>query len=401
MIMAEDVGFITMAGAKAEGEAPTIGIGMLGYAFMGKAHTNALKKLPYMMYPPIAVPRLVAICGRNADATAEAAKRYGYEKYYTDYHQLIADPDVQVFDNGGPNDAHAAPTIAAAQAGKHVFCEKPLGRTAEESASMLEAVRAAGVKHMVAFNYRFVPAIVLAKQLIESGKLGRIFHFRAVYLQEWIIDPNFPKIWRLDKSVAGSGALGDLGAHVIDLARYLVGEPKKVMGMTKTFVDERPLPDGSGMGKVDVDDAFVSLMEFESGAIGTIEASRFAQGRKNYNSLEINGENGSIQFNLEKMNELNVFWANEEPKETRGFHNVLVSESYHPFWSNWWPQGHIIGWEHTFVHEFNHFFGAILGQHEVAPYGADFVDGYRNSVICDAIVNSSQSGRQVDIKYDY
>ncbi len=401
MIMAEDVGFITMAGAKAEGEAPTIGIGMLGYAFMGKAHTNALKKLPYMMYPPIAVPRLVAICGRNADATAEAAKRYGYEKYYTDYHQLIADPDVQVFDNGGPNDAHAAPTIAAAQAGKHVFCEKPLGRTAEESASMLEAVRAAGVKHMVAFNYRFVPAIVLAKQLIESGKLGRIFHFRAVYLQEWIIDPNFPKIWRLDKSVAGSGALGDLGAHVIDLARYLVGEPKKVMGMTKTFVDERPLPDGSGMGKVDVDDAFVSLMEFESGAIGTIEASRFAQGRKNYNSLEINGENGSIQFNLEKMNELNVFWANEEPKETRGFHNVLVSESYHPFWSNWWPQGHIIGWEHTFVHEFNHFFGAILGKHEVAPYGADFVDGYRNSVICDAIVNSSQSGRQVDIKYDY
>ncbi len=399
--MAEEVGFLTMAGAKAEGEAPTIGIGMLGYAFMGKAHTNALKKLPYMMYPPVAVPKLVAICGRNAEAAAEAAKRYGYEKYYTDYQQMIADPDVQVFDNGGPNDAHAAPTIAAAQAGKHVFCEKPLGRNAEESASMLEAARSAGVKHMVAFNYRFVPAIVLAKQLIESGKLGRIFHFRAVYLQEWIIDPNFPKIWRLDKSVAGSGALGDLGAHVIDLARYLVGEPKKVMGMTKTFIEERPLPDGSGMGKVDVDDAFATLFEFENGALGTIEASRFAQGRKNYNSLEINGENGTIQFNLERMNELNVFWANEEPKETRGFHNVLVSESYHPFWSNWWPQGHIIGWEHTFVHEFNHFFEAILGKHEVAPYGADFVDGYRNSVICDAIIHSAQSGRQVDIQYQY
>ncbi|MBE2182530.1 MAG: Gfo/Idh/MocA family oxidoreductase [Anaerolineae bacterium] len=399
--MAEEVGFMTMAGTKAEGEAPTIGIGMLGYAFMGKAHTNALKKLPYMMYPPVAVPKLVAICGRNAEATAEAAKRYGYEKYYTDYHQMIADPGVQVFDNGGPNDAHAAPTIAAAQAGKHVFCEKPLGRNAEESASMLEAARAAGVKHMVAFNYRFVPAIVLAKQLIESGKLGRIFHFRAVYLQEWIIDPNFPKIWRLDKSVAGSGALGDLGAHVIDLARYLVGEPKKVMGMTKTFIEERPLPDGSGMGKVDVDDAFATLFEFENGALGTIEASRFAQGRKNYNSLEINGENGTIQFNLERMNELNVFWANEEPKETRGFHNVLVSESYHPFWSNWWPQGHIIGWEHTFVHEFNHFFEAILGKHDVAPYGADFVDGYRNSVICDAIIHSAQSGRQVDIQYEY
>ncbi|MBK9751268.1 MAG: Gfo/Idh/MocA family oxidoreductase [Chloroflexi bacterium] len=397
--MSDQVGFVTMAGAKAEGTAPEIGIGMLGYAFMGKAHSNAFKKLPYMMYPPIAIPKLVAVAGRNASATAEAAKRYGYQKYYTDWRDLIADPDVQVFDNGGPNDAHAEPTIAAAQAGKHVFCEKPLARTAEESKTMLDAVQKAGVKHMVAFNYRFVPAIALVKQLIESGKLGRIFHFRAVYLQEWIIDPNFPKIWRLDKSVAGSGALGDLGAHVLDLGRFLVGEPKRVMGMTKTFVEERPLADGSGMGKVDVDDAFISLLEFENGAIGTVEASRFAQGRKNFNRIEINGENGSVEFNLENMNELKVFWANEEPKETRGFHNVLVSESYHPYWANWWPQGHIIGWEHTFVHEFHHFFGAILGQHEVAPYGADFVDGYKNAVICDAIVESSQTGRAVDIKY--
>jgi len=221
-----------------------------------------------------------------------------------------------------------------------------------------------------------------------------------VYLQEWIIDPNFPKIWRLDKSVAGSGALGDLGAHIIDLARYLVAEPTRVMGMTKTFIPERPLPEG-GMGTVDVDDAFISLLEFANGAIGTVEASRFAQGRKNYNCLEINGENGSIRFNLERMNELEVFWANEEPKETRGFHNVLVTESYHPYWSNWWPHGHIIGWEHTFVHEFNHFFEAIAGKHDVAPYGADFVDGYRNSVICDAIVASSESGRAVDIRYDF
>jgi predicted dehydrogenase len=397
--MADEVGFVRMAGERAEGEAPSIGVGMLGYAFMGKAHTNALKKLPYMMYPPVAVPRLVAICGRNESATAEAAKRYGYEKYYTDWRDMLADPVVQVFDNGGSNDIHAEPCVAAAMAGKHVFCEKPLARTAEEAKSMLDAVQKAGVTHMVAFNYRFVPAIVQAKRLIESGKLGRIFHFRAVYLQEWIIDPNFPKIWRLDKSVAGSGALGDLGAHVIDLGRYLVGEPKRVMGMTKTFIEERPLPDGSGRGKVDVDDAFVSMVEFENGAIGTIEASRFCQGRKNYNCIEINGEHGTIQFNLERMNELNVFWAGEEPKETRGFHNVLVSESYHPYWENWWPQGHIIGWEHTFVHEFHHFFGAILGKHGVAPYGADFVDGYRNAVICDAIVQSSQSGRTVDIVY--
>jgi predicted dehydrogenase len=388
-----------MAGAKAEGSAPEIGVGMLGYAFMGKAHSNALKKLPYMMYPPIAVPRLQAICGRNEGATAEAAKRFGYTKYYTDWRRMIRDKKVDVFDNGGPNDTHAVPSIAAAKAGKHVFCEKPLARMASEAYKMLDAVQQAGVQHMVAFNYRFVPAIVQARRLIESGALGRIFHFRAVYLQEWIIDPKFPKIWRLDAKVAGSGALGDLGAHVIDLGRFLVGEPSRVMAMTKTFVPERPMPDGKGMGKVDVDDAFVSLFEFENGAVGTVEASRFCHGRKNYNCIEINGEKGSIRFNLERMNELEVFWAGEDPKETRGFHDVLVTESFHPYWENWWPHGHIIGWEHTFVHEFNHFFGAILGKWKVEPYGASFVDGYRNAVICDAIVKSSKSGRAVDVKY--
>ena len=252
----------------------------------------------------------------------EAAKRYGYEHAYTDWREMLHNPNIHVFDNGGPNDAHAEPTIAAAEAGMHVFCEKPLARTAEEAKGMLDAAEKAGVKHMVAFNYRFVPAIVQARRLIESGALGRIFHFRAVYLQEWIIDPNFPKIWRLDQSVAGSGALGDLGAHIIDLARYLVGEPSKVMGMTQTFVKERPMPDGNGTGTVDVDDAFVALMEFENGALGTVEASRFCQGRKNHQVLEINGEKGSIQFNLERLNELNVFWAGEEPNTTQGFHNV-------------------------------------------------------------------------------
>lgn len=396
--MSEEVGFVSMAGRKAEGEAPVLGVGMLGYAFMGKAHSNALKKLPYMMYPPVAIPRLVAIAGRNAEATAEAARRYGYEKYYTDWRDLIADPDVQVFDNGGPNDAHAEPCIAAAQAGKHIFCEKPLGRTAEEAKSMLDAVNKAGVRHMVAHNYRFVPAIVLARNLIASGKLGRIFHFRAVYLQEWIMDPNFPMTWRLDKSVAGSGTLGDLGSHIIDLARYLIAEPTRVMAMTKTFIDERPTANG-GRAKVDVDDAFVSLVEFENGAIGTLEASRFAAGRKNYEVLEINGEHGSIRFNMERMNELEVFWANEEPKETRGFHTVSVTESFHPYYENWWPHGHIIGWGETFVHEFHHFFDAIVNNKPVDPLGATFEDGYRNAVIGDAVLASADSGRMVDIKY--
>ncbi len=398
--MSDEVGFISMAGAKSAGEAPVIGIGMLGYAFMGKAHSNGYKKLPYMMYPPVAIPRLVAICGRNEVAVQEAARRFGYEKYYTDWRKMLEDPAIQVFDNGGPNDAHAEPCIAAAEAGKHVFCEKPLGRTAEEAKAMLDAVEKAGVKHQVAFNYRFVPAIVQARKLIESGALGKIYHWRAVYLQEWGMDPKMPISWRFQKAIAGSGALGDLGAHIIDLARFLIGEPKRIMGMTQNWLSERPSPeDPARMVPSDVDDAFVALMEFENGALGTVEASRFCQGRKNYNSFEINGEKGSIVFNLERLNELNVFMATDEPKEVRGFHNALITEAYHPYWANWWPHGHIIGWEHTFVHEFHHFFDAIVNHKDVAPYAATFVDGYRNAVICDAIVASAQSGRAVDIKY--
>jgi len=398
--MSEETGFTSMAGAKAEGETPVIGVGMLGYAFMGKAHTNAFKTIPYMMYPPVAIPRLVAIAGRNEAAVAEARKRYGYEKAYTDWQALIDDPDVQLVDNGGPNDTHAGPSIAAARAGKHILCEKPLARTAEEARGMLEAVQGAGIKHMAAFNYRFVPAVRLIRNLIDQGALGRIYHFRAVYLQEWIMPHyNTPKIWRLDKSVAGSGALGDLGAHIIDLAHYLVGGMKNISAFTKTFIEERPMPDGKGSGKVDVDDAFVAAVEFENGAIGTLESTRFAGGRKNFNNFEINGEKGSIHFNLERMNELEVFWVGEEPKETQGFHDVLVTEGYHPWWENWWPHGHIIGWEHTFVHEINHLLDCIVNDRPVGPHGATFEDGYRAAVICDAIVKSAQSKKTVDIEY--
>ena len=266
---------------------------------------------------------------------------------------------------------------------------------------MLDAVRAAGVKHMVAFNYRFVPAIRQIRELIDRGLLGQIYHFRAVYLQEWIM-PHYgtPQIWRLDQSVAGSGALGDLGAHIIDLARYLVGEPTTVGAMTRTFIPERPLADGSGSAKVDVDDAFVATVGFANGAVGTLEASRFAAGRKNHQVIEINGERGTLRFELEKLNELKAFWVGEEPKETQGFHEVLVSETYHPFWKYWWPQGHIIGWEHTFVHELTHFLDAIANNAPVAPHGATFEDGYRAAVICDAILESARTKRQVDIKYE-
>jgi len=397
--MSEKVGFINMAGAKATGSAPEIGVGMLGYAFMGKAHSNAFKKLPYMIYPPPAIPKLIAIAGRNEEAVKEAALRYGYAGYYTDWKEMLKDDRIQLFDNGGPNDTHAEPCLVAAKAGKHILCEKPLARTAKEAATMLDAVTKAGVKHAVAFNYRFVPAIRQAKELIDSGKLGEIYHYRAVYLQEWIADPNFPRVWRLEKEIAGSGALGDLGAHIIDLARFLVGEPRRVSAMTQTFVKKRPLPDGTGMGEVDVDDAFEAVVEFENGAMGTLEASRFCPGRKNGQVFEVNGSKGSIRFSLERFNELEVFWKDDEPKETQGFHNVLVTEAYHPFWSNWWPHGHIIGWEHTFVHEIAHLLDAIVNNKDVAPYGATFEDGYKNAVICDAILKSAETGRQVEIKY--
>jgi predicted dehydrogenase len=397
--MSDQVGFVTMAGPRASGKAPEIGVGMLGYAFMGKAHTNAYKKIPYMVYPPPAVPRLVAIAGRNEAAVSEAAQRYGYEGYYTDWRQLVADPRIQLFDNGGPNDLHAEPCIAAAEAGKHIICEKPLARSAAEAKRMVEAVDKAGVKNLVAFNYRFVPAIRQAYELIQSGALGEIYHFRAVYLQEWIMDPNFPQVWRLNQATAGSGALGDLGAHIIDLARHLVGEPTSVMALTKTFIPERPSADGKSRVKVDVDDAFISLVEFGNGAIGTLEASRFAAGRKNHQVLEINGSKGSISFNLERLNELEVYWKDSTPRETQGFTNVLVTEAYHPFWQNWWPHGHIIGWEHTFVHEISHLLDCIVNDKAVAPYGATFEDGYRNAVICDAIVQSAKEGRKVTIEY--
>jgi predicted dehydrogenase len=397
--MSDDVGFMTMAGAKASGKAPEVGIGMMGYAFMGKAHTNAYKKIPYLIYPPPAIPKLIAITGRDIESVREAATRYGYETYYTDWREMIRDDRVQLFDNGGPNDIHAEPIIAAAQAGKHVLCEKPLARTTSEAAAMLEAATKAGVKHMVSFNYRYLPAIRQAYELIHSDQLGEIFHFRAIYLQEWIIDPNIPLVWRLDKARAGSGALGDLGAHIIDLARFLVGEPRRLSAMMKTFVKERPLPDGSGKGEVSVDDAFVSLFEFQNGAIGTLESSRFCAGRKNHQVMEINGSKGSLVFNLERLNELDVFWKDEQPRETRGFHNVLVSESYHPYWKNWWPQGHMIGWEHTFVHELSDFLDVIVNNKDLAPIGATFEDGYKNAVICDAIQQSAETSRYVDVKY--
>jgi predicted dehydrogenase len=394
--MAEEkqVGFVTMGQVGEAADIPTIGIGMLGYAFMGKAHSNALKKIAYMTWPPPYLPRLVAISGRSEDALQEAARRYGYEKWTTDWREVVEDPDVQVFDNGAPNDMHAEPTIAAARAGKEVICEKPLGRTAEESYEIWSEVAKTGVKHMTAFNYRFYPAVRLAKEMIDAGELGEIYHFRARYHQEWIMDPEFPKVWRLDKSVAGSGALGDLGAHVIDQSRYLIGEPAAVSGILRTFIEERP------GGTVDVDDAFEATVEFENGAVGTYEATRFALGRKNQMRWEVNGSKGTIVFDSERMNELEVNLADSKPGEqAQGFRTVLVSEAYHPYWEHWWPHGHMIGWEDNFVHELLHLLTAIRDDTPIGPHGATLEDGYRCAEICDAIVRSHESGERQEISY--
>jgi predicted dehydrogenase len=381
------VGFVTMGQAAGAVDVRTIGVGMLGYAFMGKAHSNAYRKIGYITWPPPLAPRLVAIAGRTEGAVADAARRYGFERYVTDWRELVESDEIELFDNSGPNNLHAEPSIAAAEAGKHVVCEKPLARTAEESYEVWQRVAAAGVKHMCAFNYRFVPAVRLAREMLEAGELGDIYHFRGRYLQEWgDIDD---QVWRFEREAAGSGALGDLGAHVIDLARYLVGEIEAVSATTRTFKEGRT-----------VDDAFEAVVEFEGGAVGTVEASRFSPGRKNAFSWEINGSKGSIAFDLERLNELQVYLRDSEPGErAQGFRTVLVSEADHPFWEHWWPHGHIIGWEHSFVHELHHFLGAIAGNSDVAPHGATFEDGYRAAEVCDAVVRSAETGHREQLAY--
>ena len=362
-----------------------IGVGMLGYAFMGKAHSNAYRKIAYLTWPPPLEPKLVGIAGRNHDAVREAADRYGFEYGTDDWHRLVDDPSIGLFDNSGPNAQHAEPTIAAAQAGKHVVCEKPLGRDAPESYEIWQAVAATGVKHLCGFNYRFVPAVRLAREMVEAGELGEIRHFRARYLQDWGDDPTLDA-WRFDREVAGSGALGDLMTHIVDLARFLNGELTSVLGFAHTFFPGRQ-----------VDDAAEAAVAFENGSIGTLEATRFGHGHRNGLQWEINGTKGALAFDLERLNELQVFRNDND--RARGFRTVLVSEADHPFWQHWWPPGHIIGWGDTFVHELHHMLDAIANDTDVAPYGATFEDGYRASEICDAIVRSGRSGTREEIRF--
>jgi predicted dehydrogenase len=370
-------------------EIPQIGVGMLGYGFMGRAHANAYRTLSYMMWPPAMQPKLVVVAGRDLDAVSEAARRFGFDDAVSDWREIVTDTRVALFDNSGPNDLHGEPTVAAARAGKHVICEKPLGRDADESYEIWQQLASTGVKHMCSFNCRFVPAIRLARQMIAAGELGDIRHFRARYLQAWGADTELMS-WRFDRAHAGSGALGDLGVHIIDLARYLVGEIATIDGVTRTFIPARA-------GRpVDVDDAFAAVVEFEQGAVGTLEASRLCPGRLNHLVLEINGSTGSVAFDLERLNELQVCLPSSAQT---GFQTVIVTEPQHPFMQHWWPPGHIIGWEHSFVHELHHLLTAIRDDGEVTPDGADFEDGYRAAEVCDAIVRSAQSELRQNLAY--
>jgi predicted dehydrogenase len=357
---------------------PAIGVGLLGYGFMGAAHSRALLALRHLDVP--LRPELVSISGRNREALEQARDRWGWAEATTDWREQAADERIGLFDNGGPNAVHAEPTIAAVRAGKHVVCEKPLGLTAAESHEMWREAERAGVRHLCGFNYRFVPAVRLARELLEAGELGEVVHFRARYLQSggWEADP---ELWRFDRAQAGTGALGDLGAHVIDLARYLVGEIASVSARVRTIVPGR-----------EVDDHFVATVEFENGVVGTLEASRLARGHANSNTFAVNGSHGSLAFDVERLNELEV-------ADAKSFRRVLVTEPDHPYLRHWWPRGHVIGWGDTFVNELGYLLEAIAVEHDVGPHGATFEDGYRCAEVVEAILRSAESGREEEVSY--
>ena len=371
-----------------------VNVALIGYAFMGKAHSNAYRQVGHFFSPRF-TPRMKVICGRTPNNVRAAAREYGWEEAATNWEEVVTRKDIDLVDVSTPGDSHMEIAIAAAQAGKAVFCEKPLANNVRDSEKMLAAVEKVGVIHMICHNYRRAPAVMLAKQLIEDGQIGNVRHYRGTYLQDWITDPNFPLVWRLDKNKAGSGALGDIAAHSIDLARFLVGEISEVTGDLKTFVKTRPLPDNPRIkGRVTVDDASTSLVRFRNGAIGTIEATRMAPGRKNYNRFEINGSRGSIAFDLERLNELEVYFESDPPN-TRGFRRILVTESGHPYVKAWWPPGHIIGYEHTFTHTVFDLLEAMAKDEVPQP---SFVDGVRNQRVLGAIEKAAATRRWVSLE---
>jgi predicted dehydrogenase len=351
---------------------------------MGRAHSNAWRQVGRFFELPL-TPVMRVLCGRSQPAAAVAAERLGWNDHSGSWQDVVVRPDVDLVDICTPGDLHLPIAKAAAAAGKAILCEKPLANSVSEAEQMVASVGRAGVAHMVCHNYRRAPAVMLARQLIEQGRIGSIRHFRGSYLQEWLVDPAFPRVWRLERARAGSGALGDLASHTIDLARFLVGEIDEVCGLLTTFVPRRPIGRGQSEARVevDVDDAALALVRFEGGAVGTIEATRFAPGRKNHNRFEVNGSSGSLAFDLERMNELELY---VEEGTTSGFRRILATHAQHPYAAAWWPPGHILGYEHTFVHTVYELLRAI---HEGRLPSPSFDDGLRTQRVLGAVERSA------------
>ncbi|WP_407344158.1 Gfo/Idh/MocA family protein [Pengzhenrongella phosphoraccumulans] len=376
---------------------PHLGVGMIGYAFMGAAHSQAWRTAPRFFDLPMQ-PTMTALCGRNEVAVRAAAHRMGWAEVETDWKALIARDDVDLVDICTPGDTHAEIAIAALDAGKHVLCEKPLANSVEEAHAMAAAAARAserGIQAMVGFTYRRVPAIQLARRLVADGRLGEIRQVRAQYLQDWLADPAAPLSWRLDKERAGSGALGDIGAHIVDLVQFITGQHLTgVAGMLETFVHERPIAaefsglhghGGEGRGPVTVDDAAIFMARLSGGGIGVFEATRYAWGRKNAIRVEINGTTGSVAFDFEDMNVLNFYDATQDAVEA-GFRRIIVTEPGHPYIAAWWPAGHGLGYEHSFTHQVVDLIGAIAAGRQPEP---SFADGLQVQLVLDAVERSA------------
>jgi len=369
----------------------TIAIGMIGAKFMGKAHTNAYRQATYFFDPPVK-PRLKVVCALEPNLD-KFAKRWGWERATADWRQVIEDPEVDLVEICSPNNTHHDIALAAFEAGKMVVCEKPLAMNGEEARRMTAAARGSGKTNLVSFNYRRVPAVAFARQLIDEGRIGKVYHFRALYLQDWTMDPAVPLVWRMEKEVAGSGVTGDLLAHIVDLSNYLTGDIEAVAGTSRIFIEERERLEG-GRAKVEIEDAAIFVARYANGAIGHFEATRFANGRKNGNTFEVNGEHGSLYFNLEDMSRL-WYFDSRDPKHVQGWREMPVWEECHPYMKNWWVPGCAIGYEHTFANQAADLLNAIAQSKPIKP---DFEDGLKCQLVLDAVLEACASDRWVEVK---
>lgn len=382
-----------------------VNVGMVGYLFMGKAHSVGYRDCAWAFPDVKAEPVMKEICGLIQSEAEHYAQLYGWERASEGYKHVTEADDIDMVDIAVGNDMHKEIALAAAKNGKHIFCEKPMAMNVAECKEMIKAIEKAGVIGMIDFNYRRIPAVELARIMVEKGMIGTPYHFRAVYLQDWIVDPEFPLVWRLQKDKAGSGSHGDLNAHIIDMARYLCGEFDSVNGLMKTFIEKRPLPGremaglektkgSTEMGDVTVDDATMFMAKFANGAIGTFEATRFAAGNKNGLHFELNGSEGSIRFNIERLNEIEYF-SRKDKEGFQGWKTILATEGSHPFIKGWWPAGHIIGWQQTFVHQVYTMMNGIATGKQPAP---SFYDGLKCQAVLEAVEKSAETEKWEKVK---